>query len=208
MNPIERIHGSYAYDRRARVLSGHLAALLPQNARILDVGCGDGRLASLILQHRPDTRITGIDTLVRSKTYVPVEGFEGRIIPFGDAEFDVVMFVDVLHHTEDPMILLREAVRTARRAIVIKDHTRNGLLAGPTLRFMDKIGNERHGVASPNNYWSEGNWIEAFKELNLEIGIWKKKLRIYPGLAEWVFGRSLHFVARLDLNRAEVNCQL
>jgi len=28
------------------------------------------------------------------------------------------MFVDVLHHTHDPMILLREAVRVARKAIV------------------------------------------------------------------------------------------
>jgi hypothetical protein len=42
----------------------------------------------------------------------------------------VVLFVDVLHHSKDPMILLREAVRMVRKAIVIKDHTLAGLLAG------------------------------------------------------------------------------
>ena len=33
-------------------------------------------------------------------------------------QFDVVMFVDVLHHTDDPMILLRQAYPLARKAIV------------------------------------------------------------------------------------------
>ena len=46
------------------------------------------------------------------------------------------MFVDVLLHTLDPMILLREAIRVARQTVVIKDHTLDGLLAGPTLRAM------------------------------------------------------------------------
>jgi hypothetical protein len=39
------------------------------------------------------------------------------------------------------MILLREAARVAREAVVIKDHTKNGLAADATLRFMDRIGN-------------------------------------------------------------------
>jgi SAM-dependent methyltransferase len=32
--------------------------------------------------------------------------------PFSEDSFDMVMFVDVLHHTSDPRVLLREAVRT------------------------------------------------------------------------------------------------
>ena len=64
------------------------------------------------------------------------------------------MFVDVLHHTEDPMALLGEAVRVARKTIVVKDHTLNGFLAGPTLHFLDRVGNARHDVALPYNYTS------------------------------------------------------
>ena len=43
----------------------------------------------------------------------------------------------------------------AARGIVLKDHTRNGLFSGSTLRFMDWVGNARHGVRLPYNYWPE-----------------------------------------------------
>ena len=70
----------------------------------------------------PMLEIRGIDVLVRETTYIPVDPFDGGTLPCGDAGVDVVMFIDVLHHTEDPMRLLREGVRAARKAIVIKDH--------------------------------------------------------------------------------------
>jgi hypothetical protein len=109
------------------------------------------------------------------------------------------MFVDVLHHTEDPTILLSEAKRVARKFILIKDHRRNGLLAGSTLRFMDWIGNAHHGVVLTYNYWPRDLWKQSFSELNLKENYWKQDLRLYPVIANWIFGRSLHFIARLDL---------
>src|SRR5262249_2609525 len=108
------------------------------------------------------------------------------------------LFVDVLHHTDDPTILLREAARVARRAILIKDHTRDGLLAGPTLRFMDYVGNAHHGVALPYNYWPRRRWHDAFRALRLAVRAWKGALGPHPGPADWVLGRPLHFIARLE----------
>jgi SAM-dependent methyltransferase len=149
MSLIERIHAEYVHNRRVRVLRDHLVVLIPQDARALDVGCGDGLLDHLILQERPDIELRGIDTLVREQTHIPVDAFDGLVIPHANASCDVVMFVDVLHHTEEPLVLLREAVRVARKAIVIKDHTRNGFLAASTLHFLDWVGNARHGVTLP-----------------------------------------------------------
>ena len=79
------------------------------------------------------------------------------------------MLVDVLHQTDDPMNLLREAVRVARQAIVIKDHLLQGAFAYPTLRFMDWVGNARHGVALPYNYWTPAEWHGAFDKLGLAV---------------------------------------
>src|SRR5205085_9858791 len=129
------------------------ARLIPQSASTLDVGCGDGQLASEIIRSRPDLSFKGIDVLVRPESAIPVSAFDGAHIPFPDCSFDVVMFSDVLHHTDDPLVLLREAARVARRSIVIKDHLIKGLLARPTLAFMDRVGNRRHGVPLPYNYW-------------------------------------------------------
>jgi ubiquinone/menaquinone biosynthesis C-methylase UbiE len=115
---MERLHGRYVHSRRVRVLCDHLSELIPSNGRVLDVGCGDGLLASLILERRRDAEISGIDVLVREKTKIPVTGFNGSTIPFPDKSFDVVMFVDVLHHTVDPKLLLSEAKRVAAKAIL------------------------------------------------------------------------------------------
>jgi SAM-dependent methyltransferase len=201
MKLVASVHGSYIHTRRVRVLCAHFASVIPQNARMLDVGCGDGLLAHLIEQCRPDVSISGIDVAVRDHTHIPVALFDGQTIPYDDASYDVVMLVDVLHHTEDPMILLREAARVARSNIVIKDHVLQGMLAGPTLRLMDRVGNARYGVALPYNYWPLSEWRTAFETLAVTAGIWNDVPDLYPKPLNWLFGRSLHYIARLDIRR-------
>lgn len=191
---------TFRNKRRVRVLLEHLASLIPKGARVLDVGCGDGVLACLLLQHRPDIEIQGIDVLIRNQTTIRIDQFDGEVIPFDDASFDVVMLVNVLHHTEDPNILLREAARVSSESIVIKDHTSDGFLANATLIFMDWVGNIGLGVPLPYEFWPRWRWIEAIEKLGLKIAVWKNDLRLHPWPATLIFDRSLHFVARLERN--------
>jgi hypothetical protein len=126
-----------------------------------------------------------------------VREFDGLVIPAEARSVDVVMFVDVLHHTPDPFVLLREAARVARAAILIKDHLADKPLSRSLLRFMDWVGNARHGVALPYNYWSSDRWARAFADLGLRLEIHERNLGLYaPGLDQ-VFGGGLHFIARL-----------
>jgi SAM-dependent methyltransferase len=201
MEAIGALHQNFVAGRRVQVLARHLAALIPAGARVLDVGCGDGLIDRLILERRPDVSIQGIDVLVRQNTPIAVKQFDGMAIPYFDASFDLVMFVDVLHHTADPFVLLKEAQRVAG-AVLIKDHFRDGFLSGPTLRFMDWVGNARHGVALPYNYWSRLEWNRAFAELRLQFSSTNSQLALYTRPASWIFERGLHFVARLE--QAEV----
>lgn len=200
MKLVDKVHSEYVHTRRVEMLSRHLMELIPANARVLDVGCGDGLLAGLIGQLRKDIYISGVDVLLRENTHFPITQFDGENLPFPDNSFDAVMFVDILHHTTDAMILLREAKRVATDCILIKDHTRNGFLAESTLRFMDFIGNAKHGVNLPYNYWSEEQWRAALVKLDLSEESWKKRLELYGSVADLVFGRNLHFVAKLKLN--------
>ena len=201
MSLIGRLHGNLVFGRRVAVLSRHLAEMLPPGSNVLDIGAGSGTMARQIAQRRPGVTISGIDVLVRPQTEIPVTQFDGKTIPYPDKSFDVAMFVDVLHHTEDPLVLLREAARVARRAILLKDHTREGWLAGETLRLMDYAGNAQHGVALPYNYWTKREWDEAIGALGAGVGEWRGSLGLYPPPASWLFDRSLHFIARLDLEK-------
>ena len=75
----------------------------------------------------------------------------------------------------------------------------DGLAAAATLRFMDRVSNERHNVVLPYNYWPEKKWRTTFAELGLDVAAWLPKLRLYPLPADWVFGRSLQFITKLRL---------
>src|SRR6266404_2224634 len=114
MNLLRRVHNSQVHTRRVRVLARHLCDLIPANVSLLDVGSGDGLLASRVLAHRADLKWVAIDPLARPKTHVPVHPFAGDRLPFADKDFDFVLFVDVLHHSDAPMVLLREAIRFAQ----------------------------------------------------------------------------------------------
>ena len=198
MRFLDRLHGNYIQQKRLDSLVRHLKDFLPKNASVLDVGCGDGQLAYRINQERADLSLSGIDVLVREKTWVPVRQFDGKTIPFDTTSVDAVMFIDVLHHTNDPYALLREAVRVTKRHIIVKDHLVNGFLAEQTLQFMDRVGNARYGVALPGNYWHLSQWERAFRALGLTPVEWREKLNLYPKVIDLWFGRSLHFVARLE----------
>jgi len=174
---------------------------MPRDASVLDVGSGDGQLARLVGDKRPDISIQGIDVLLRKDSAIPVEEFDGTTIPYCERSFDVVMFIDVLHHTDDPMVLLREAVRVARQIILIKDHTLQGALAHSTLRFMDWLGNARHNVPLPYNYWTPAQWHGACEKLGLSVSSRESNLKLYPFPADLIFGRSLHFIAALRVPR-------
>ena len=175
------------------MLAYHLSRRIPSGARVLDVGCGDGLIDHVIMDET-GVSIEGIDTLVRPSTHIPVRAFSGSVIPYADRSVDVVMFVDVLHHTSDPKVLLTEAARVGR-SVLIKDHLREGFLAYETLRLMDWVGNAHHGVVLPYNYLSRAEWDVAFHEVGLRVNQLDTKLSLYPVPFSLIFERGLHFIA-------------
>ena len=196
---IEKVHDKFIKNRRAYILHQKLCKILPEeNLTILDIGCGDGAVASHLMQAEPNLQITGIDPLVRPDTAIPVSEFDGQAIPYDTESFDLCLFVDVLHHARDPFILLKEAVRVAKRGVVIKDHTIKGILAKQTLKFMDDTHNRRYGVSLPYNYWSPEQWDMAFQKLGLKVVKYETQLELYPSWADWIFGRNLHFIGLFE----------
>ena len=191
------VHEKVVFNRRVSVLTQSLGALIPAESTVLDVGTGDGQIAEGMAAVQSGVRVEGIDIMKRPTTRIPVTLFDGTTIPFADKSFDVVTFVDVLHHTDDAAVLLKEAARVARRAVILKDHLSENAVDHTTLKLMDWVGNAPHGVVLPYNYLSRARWEEIFDAAGLSIDRFETAVPLYPWPASAVFGRGLHFVARL-----------
>ncbi len=206
-NPIISLVGSMhsrcVASRRSRVLAQRVGELLKDGERVLDVGSGDGEIDSLIMAERPSITIEGLDVMVRTQTQIPVKRFDGLHLPFDDKSWDVVMFVDVLHHTTHQVQLLREASRVARRGVLIKDHLAESWWAHAVLRFMDWVGNRPHGVNLEYEYWSRARWAAVWNSLHLTATGLHTDLGLYPRPFHLIFERGYHFTALLQSVNAQ-----
>lgn len=195
---IRHWHRMLVVGRRARVLSESLAAQIPERASVLDVGCGDGNIGSLIAELRRDIKVHGVEVMVRPSCKIPCGSFDGNTLPFADDSFNVCMLADVLHHTGDVRVLLREASRVSRSFVLVKDHLNENLLDAWTLRVMDWVGNRPDGVRLTYNYQSRGQWASHFSECGLQEASWTTQIPLYAPPFNLVAGRGLHFVSLLS----------
>jgi ubiquinone/menaquinone biosynthesis C-methylase UbiE len=85
---------------------------------VLDVGCGTGYLAQY-LNEMYAAKLTGLDVKDFSVAPIDFHRFDGVSIPFPDGAFDHVVLSFVLHHSYDPMTLIQECHRVARRSIIV-----------------------------------------------------------------------------------------
>jgi SAM-dependent methyltransferase len=198
LSTIGRIHDRLVFRRRAAILSRLLSERIPEGSHVLDVGCGNGVIASLIKESNARISVRGLEVLSRPDCMIECQIYDGDTIPVEDSSVDVCMFVDVLHHATDPSRLVKEACRVTRRYVLIKDHLCENKLDGITLKLMDWVGNRPHGVALPNNYQSKCKWDQIFSSCNLREVYWQETLQLYGPMLNAIFGRRLHFVAQFE----------
>lgn len=79
--------------------------------RLLDIGCGNGRLLSLLREFGPDAwELEGIEIDVAAARQSEARGFRthvGRAEDFdpGDERFDAVVMLQLIEHVEDPVAI-------------------------------------------------------------------------------------------------------
>ena len=101
-----------------------LAQLVPQGARVLDLGCGDGSMLAHLQATRGCTgygvEIDDANVLACVKRGVNVIqlNLDEGLAMFDDASFDVVLQIDTLQHLRNAEVMLRETARVGRIGIV------------------------------------------------------------------------------------------
>jgi SAM-dependent methyltransferase len=141
-NPIER----YMVDGFGAALQRALPATA---ARVLEVGCGEGRQLTAIGTRFPDAVLVGLDLpdveLMEAWDEVTSSMVQASALrlPFADKTFDLVLAIEVLEHLPDPEQAMREIARVASGAVVVsvpwEPVWRIGNLARG--RYVRKLGN-------------------------------------------------------------------
>ena len=97
---------------------------IPQNAHVLDLGCGDGELLGALMQHKHCTGY-GIEidpgsvqaALTRGVNVIQAD-LERGLAAFADHSFDVIVLSQTIQAMQNTETILRDLTRIARQAIV------------------------------------------------------------------------------------------
>ncbi len=89
-----------------------VSKLIPENSKILDVGCGDGKIRNFV-QNCDYFGIDGqkklVDSLIEENVKAKTIDLNKEKFPFEKEKFDYILMLDILEHVADPKQLLDQA---------------------------------------------------------------------------------------------------
>ncbi|MGH1339130.1 MAG: class I SAM-dependent methyltransferase [Aureispira sp.] len=139
---------------------------LTKGQQHVDIGCGNGLIVeSLRQQGYPCAAVDVADLSIVPEVKVTV--YDGLHLPFEERQFDTALLLTVLHHTPDPIPVLEETARVAKRLVIIEDVYSNIIQQYMTYA-MDTLVNLGHSSMTYQNK-SDAGWKEAFEAMNWRI---------------------------------------
>jgi SAM-dependent methyltransferase len=126
--------------------------------RVLEVGCGTGLFLEWFAQL--GHHVTGIDpssTMLdiaqrRVSARITLDRGYAEHLPYDDGAFDTVALITALEFVDDPELALREALRVARRHVLLGTLNKFSLIAGQ--RYLERFFNPRPSVFSHARFFS------------------------------------------------------
>lgn len=166
----DRIYGYGGYGYHPRFWTETVKYIkefyqLPEDAKVLDVGCAKGFMMHDFKLLMPDMEILGVDiseyaienAIESMKPYVQVAN--AKELPFDDKQFDLVLGINVIHNLspEECKQALQEIQRvTKESAFVMVDAWRT---EEERVRLQD-------WVLTAKTYMQVNDWIKFFEEAN------------------------------------------
>ena len=139
-----------------------LAATMPEDAIVGDLGCGSAAMSQLIAPYVKQVFAVDSSTSMLAAAKQRLSGLENvnvvnaslTDLPIEDEKLDAAWLVLVLPYLDDPEPVLREAARVLKSAapLVVVD-----LLPHERVTYQQEMGHVRLGVDKPElNHWLDG----------------------------------------------------
>jgi SAM-dependent methyltransferase len=146
------VRGGYVYTTDAS-LSSRLANARITDAiealadlrgkRVIDIGCGDGTYSGELVSRGGAAEVVGVDPAQNAVELAQQRHGSDRVsfqegsayaLPFEPDSFEVAQLRGVLHHVDDPVAALREALRVAPSVVVMEPNGYN-----PGLKLLERV---------------------------------------------------------------------
>lgn len=158
-------YGGYKYDGRWEAVARKLIGTyrLPDDAKILDVGCGKGFLLYEFKKLLPNCSITGFDIseygLKNAKEEIKEQVFPYKaqdVYPFGNNAFDLVISITTLHnlHIFELKMAVKEMERVGKNKYIVVEGYRNE----------DELFNLECWALTCESFFKPQEWIWLFDE--------------------------------------------
>ena len=162
LGPLTFMGWTFDAKRKLRWLDSHLKYL----DHHIEIGSGPGSVLSVM--RKRNYYVDGLDIADNGyrEDLSPIV-YGGQTMPFSDKAYDAALLLTVLHHTEDPDAVLREASRIAKKIVIIEDVYNNRLMEILTKAFDSLMNLEFFG--HPHSNRTDAEWRQSFEALNLNI---------------------------------------
>lgn len=179
--PVERAYANIRFSILRPKLLSVMDLLLPDEGRILDIGCGFGLFAAYFAQTQPARRIVGVDPNHRriemAQRVSDRIGLSESTFVAGDARdvafegsFSGAYVLDVMHHIPDkdqlPMLERLRDLLAPRGVLVIKDITTEPSFGLEFTRLLDRV---MIGWDEPLHYRHHREWGEMLESLGFHV---------------------------------------
>ena len=158
-------YGGYKYDGRWEQVAQRLIETysLPENAKVLDVGCGKGFLLYEFTKLLPNAQVAGFDissyAIENAKPEVRDSLFAHNArdpFPFGDNEFDLAISITTLHNL--PIDLLKPALKEVERV------ARDKYIVVESFRNVEELFNVQCWALTCESFFRPEAWVWLFDE--------------------------------------------
>ena len=156
------------YEQAAYKMCHDCEQFIEKQSKILDIGCGSAIIANTF-QDFFETEVVGVDIIDRRIFPIAFSLINGKKLPFPENSFDNVLIAYTLHHSQEPIELLKEAKRVCKGKIFIYEDLPESFLSKLFCGLHSFSFDKLFGNKNKTTFKIEDQWKEVFKELKLNL---------------------------------------